>query len=83
MEQPHIVLFYCADGVKTCRFQDVLHKWEGYVAISYNIISLVTHRINKNMMNKVDLTLGPCKPEVKDTAYNMLVRPKLEYASPI
>ena len=28
-------------------------------------------------------TLGPCKPEVKETAYNMLVRPKLEYASPI
>ena len=54
-----------------------------YVGISYNIIILVTHRINKNMMNKVDLTPGPCKPEVKDTAYNMLVRPKLEYASPI
>ena len=31
----------------------------------------------------VEITLGPCKPEVKDTAYNMLVRPKLEYASPI
>ena len=31
----------------------------------------------------VKRTLGPCKPEVKDTAYNMLVRPKLEYASPI
>ena len=31
----------------------------------------------------VKITLGPCKPEVKDTAYNMLVRPKLEYASPI
>ena len=30
----------------------------------------------------VKITLGPCKPEVKDTAY-MLVRPKLEYASPI
>ena len=28
-------------------------------------------------------TLGPCKPDVKETAYNMLVRPKLEYASPI
>ena len=26
-----------------------------YVAISYNNIILVTHRINKNMMNKVDL----------------------------
>ena len=31
----------------------------------------------------VKITLGPCKPEVKDTAYNMLVRPKIEYASPI
>ena len=28
-------------------------------------------------------TLRPCKPDVKETAYNMLVRPKLEYASPI
>ena len=31
----------------------------------------------------VKRTLGPCKPEVKDTTYNMLVRPKLEYATPI
>ena len=31
----------------------------------------------------VKRTLSPCKPEVKDTIYNMLVRPKLEYASPI
>ena len=31
----------------------------------------------------VKRTIGPCKPEVRDTAYNMLVRPKLEYASPI
>ena len=28
------------------------------------------------------ITLGPRKRKVKDTAYNMLVRPKLEYASP-
>ena len=28
-------------------------------------------------------TLGPCKPEVKQTAYNMLIWPKLEYSSPI
>ena len=28
-------------------------------------------------------TLGPCKPEVKQTAYSMLIRPKLEYSSPI
>ena len=31
----------------------------------------------------MERTLGPCKPKVKDTAYNMLVRPKFEYASPI
>ena len=35
------------------------------------------------VLGMVKRTLGPCKPEVKDTAYNMLVRPKLEYASPI
>ena len=29
------------------------------------------------------ITLGPCKPEVNNTAYNMLVQPKLEYASPM
>ncbi len=29
----------------------------------------------------VKTTLGPCKPEVKYTAYNMLLRPKLEYSS--
>ena len=28
-------------------------------------------------------TLGPCKPEVKQTAYNMLIWPKLEYSSSI
>ena len=29
-------------------------------------------------------TLGPCKPEVKETAYNiLLIWPKLEYASPM
>ena len=28
-------------------------------------------------------TLGPCKPEIKDTAYNMLVQPKIKYASTI
>ena len=30
----------------------------------------------------VSLSLGRCKPDVKETAYSMLVRPKLEYASP-
>ena len=28
-------------------------------------------------------TLGPCKPKVKQTAYNMLIWPKPEYSSPI
>ena len=35
------------------------------------------------VLGMVKRTLVTCKPEVKDTAYNMLVRPKLEYASPI
>ena len=38
---------------------------------------------HRNYLKMVRRTLGPCKPEVKDTAYNMLVRPKLEYASAI
>ena len=37
----------------------------------------------KSYLGMVRRSLGPCKPEVKDTAYNMVVRPKLEYASPI
>ena len=42
--------------VKTCRFHDVLHGRATYcVSISYNNIILVTHRIKKTMMNKVDL----------------------------
>ena len=38
---------------------------------------------SSKILGMVKRTLGPCTPEVKDTAYNMLVRPKLEYASPI
>ncbi len=38
---------------------------------------------SSKVLGMVKRTLGPCKPEVKDTSYNMLVRPKLEYASPI
>ena len=34
-------------------------------------------------LGMIKRTLGPCKPEVKQTAYNMLIRPKLEYSSPI
>ena len=45
-------------------------------------ITEITTKSSK-VLGMVKRTLGPCKPEVKDTAYNMLVRPKLEYASPI
>ena len=38
---------------------------------------------SSKVLGMVKRTLGPCKPEVKDIAYNMLVRPKLDYASPI
>ena len=38
---------------------------------------------SSKVLGMVKRTLGLCKSEVKDTAYNMLVRPKLEYASPI
>ena len=45
------------------------------------------HTVVTNMVNVshalTTAAAGPCKPELKDTAYNMLVRPKLEYASPI
>ena len=50
-------------------------------------ITEITTKSSK-VLGMVKRTLGPCKPDVKDTAYNMLVRPKLpitklEYASPI
>ena len=45
-------------------------------------ITEITTKSSK-VLGMVKRTLGPCKREVKDTAYNMLVRPKLEYASPI
>ena len=35
------------------------------------------------VLGMIKRTLGPSKPEVKQTAYNMLIRPKLEYSSPI
>ena len=44
-------------------------------------ITEITLKSSK-VLGMVNIILGPCKPEVKDTAYNMLVRPKLEYASP-
>ena len=40
-------------------------------------ISEITTKSSK-VLGMVKRTIGPCKPEVKDTAYNMLVRPKLE-----
>ena len=39
--------------------------------------------ISSKFLGMIKRTLGPCKPEVKQTAYNMLIRPKLEYSSPI
>ena len=42
----------------------------------------ITSKSSK-VLGMVKRTLGPCKSEVKDIAYNMLVRSKLEYASPI
>ena len=38
---------------------------------------------SSTVLRMIKQTLGPCKPDVKETAYNMLVRPKLEFASPI
>ena len=43
----------------------------------------ITSKSLKKVLGMVKITLGPCKPEVQDTAYNMLVRPKHECASPI
>ena len=45
-------------------------------------ITEITSKSSK-VLGMVKTTLGPCKPEVKYTAYNMLLRPKLEYSSPI
>ena len=44
-------------------------------------ITQITSTSSK-VLGMVKITLGLCKPEVKDTACNMLVRPKLAYASP-
>ena len=45
-------------------------------------ITEITSKSSK-VLGTVEITLGSCKPEVRDIAYTMLVRPKLEYASPI
>ena len=45
-------------------------------------ITKITSKSSK-VLRMVKRTLGPCKPEVRDTSYNMLVRPKLECASPV
>ena len=47
-----------------------------------NHISDIASKSSKDL-GMIKRTLGPCKPDVKETAYNMLVRPKLEDASPI
>ena len=46
-------------------------------------VTWTNHITDITSKSYVQRTLGPCKPNVKETAYNMLVRPKLEYASPI
>ena len=47
-----------------------------------NHVTDITSKSSK-CLGMIKRTLGPCKPEVKQTAYNMLIRPKLEYSSPI
>ena len=47
-----------------------------------NHVTDITSKSSK-YLGMIKRTLGPCKPEVKQTAYNMLIRPKLEYSSPI
>ena len=47
-----------------------------------NHVTDITSKSSK-VLGMIKRTLGPCKPEVKQTAYNMLIRPKLEYSSPI
>ena len=46
-----------------------------------NHVTDITSKSSK-CLGMIKRTLGPCKPEVKQTAYNMLIRPKLEYYSP-
>ena len=36
---------------------------------------------SSKVLGMIKRTLGPCKPDVKETAYNILVRPQLEYVS--
>ena len=45
----------------------------------------ITDIVSKSskVLGMIKRTLGLCKPHVKETVYNMLVRPKLEYASTI
>ena len=47
-----------------------------------NHVTDITSKSSK-CLGMIKRSLGPCKPEVKQTAYNMLIRPKLEYSSPI
>ena len=47
-----------------------------------NHVTDITSKFSK-FLCMIKRNLGPCKPEVKQTAYNMLIRPKLEYSSPI
>ena len=47
-----------------------------------NHVTDITSKSSKVLV-LIKRTHGPCKSEIKQTAYNMLIRPKLEYSSPI
>ena len=56
-------------------------KFDSQLSWAKNITKITSK--SSKVLGMVKRTLCPCKPEVKDTAYNMLVRPKLEHASSI
>ena len=49
-------------------------KLDSKLSLAKHITEITTK--SSKVLAIVKRTLGPCKPEVKDTAYNMLVRPK-------
>ena len=56
-------------------------KLDSKLTWTNHVIDITTK--SSKVLGMIKRTLGPCKPEVKQTAYNMLIRPKLEYSSPI
>ena len=59
-----------------------LEKWSEKWQMRAKHITESTTKSSK-VLAMVKITVGPSKPEAEDTACTMLVRPKLEYASPI